>query len=240
MTEPIIVASGKGGVGKSAFAAGVGSCLARRGLRVLLVETVCGFPFLDLRLGLPADAVFDLSDALEGRCSLGDALRVQEESGLRIISAPADPFYLPEEGRLADLLRWAGESWDAVLVDCGPGFSLWHRMLARHCLRAVLLTTPEEAAARTAARCSALLAKEGLAGQRLVIDRIPGDFRPTRRLRDLDDVIDLAGVQLLGAIPEHPGPLATGESLSDDPASRAIDAIARRILGERVELLVYP
>lgn len=239
MTEPILVASGKGGVGKSSFAAGVGSCLARRGRRVLLVEAVCGFPSLDLRLGLPADAVFDLSDALEGRCSLGDALRVQEESGLRLISAPGDPFYLTEEGRLDAFLRWAGGSWDDVLVDCAPGFSPWHGMLARHCPRAVLITTPEEAAARMTARCSALLAKEGLTRQRLIIDRIANDFRPTSNLRDLDDIIDLAGVQLLGAVPENPGPLAMGEVLPDDPASRAIDAVARRILGDKVELLFY-
>lgn len=239
MTEPILVASGAGGVGKSSFAAGVGSCLARRGRRVLLVEAVCGFPSLDLRLGLPADAVFDLSDALEGRCSLGDALRAQEQSGLRLISAPVDPFYLPEEGRLEEFLRWAGESWDDVLVDCATGFSSFHGLLARRCPRAVLLTTIDEAAARSAARCSALLAKEGLTRQRLVIDRIPNDFRPTPAVRDLDDIIDLAGVQLLGAVPEYPGPLALGEEFSDDPASRAIDAVARRILGERVELLFY-
>ena len=240
MTEPILVASGKGGVGKSTFAAGVGSCLARRGRRVLLAEAVCGFASLDLLLGLPADAVFDLADALEGRCSLGDALRVQEESQLRLICAPVDPLYLPKEERLSDFLRWAGENWDAVLIDCGTGFSLWHRMLARHCPRAVLVTTPEESAARAAARCSSLLAREGLTRQRLVIDRIPGDFRPSPTVRDLDDVIDLAGVQLLGAVPEHPGPLARGELLPDDPASRALDAIARRILGERVELLLCP
>lgn len=239
MTEPILVASGKGGVGKSGLAAGVGSCLARRGRRVLLVEAVCGFPSLDLRLGLPADAVFDLSDALEGRCSLGDALREQEESGLRLISAPSDPFYLPEEEMLDEFFRWAGESWDDVLVDCAPGFSSWHRMLARRCPRAVLVTTVDEASAQLTARCSALLAKEGLTRQRLVIDRIADDFRPTPAVRDLDDIIDLTGVQLLGAIPEHPGPLATGEVLPDDPASRAIDAVTRRILGNKVELLFY-
>jgi len=235
-----MVASGKGGVGKSTVAAGVGSCLARRGRRTLLVETACGFRSLDLTLKLPADTVFDLADALEGRCSLGDAIRVQEESQLRLVVAPSDPFYLPEEERLAALFRWADGRWDAVLVDCGPGFSPLDRMLARCCKKAILVTSPDEAAARCAARTSALLAREGLAWQRLVIDRVPRDFRPTRAVRDLDDVIDLAGVRLLGAVPEHPGPLALGEELSDDPASRELDAIARRLLGEQAELILYP
>jgi len=234
-----MVASGKGGVGKTTVAAGVASCLARRGRRTLLMETACGFRSLDLTLKLPADTVFDLADALEGRCSLGDAIRVQEESQLRLMVAPGDPFYLPKEDRLAALFRWANNRWDAVFIDCGPGFSPLDRMLARHCKKAILVTTPEEPAARCAARTSALLAREGLAWQRLVIDRVPDDFRPTRAIRDLDDVIDLAGVQLLGAVPEHPGPLALGEELSDDPASRELDAVARRLLGERAELVLY-
>lgn len=235
-----MIVSGKGGVGKSTLAAGVASCFARRGRRTLLAEAVCGFRGLELILGLDADTVFDLSDALEGRCSLGDALKVQEETQLRLLPGPNDPDYLPGPEKLDSFARWARDCWDAVFIDCPTGFSPFCRMLARRCQGAVLVTTPDEASARCAARLSALLAGEGLSRQRLVIGRVPGELRPTRAVRDLDDVIDLAGVQLLGAVPEHPGPLALGPSLADDPASREVDAIARRILGERAELVLYP
>lgn len=240
MTKSIMVASGKGGVGKSTLCAGVGAGLARRGRRVLLVEAACGFRSLDTLLGLPAQAVFDLSDALEGRCSMGDAILVHEESQLRLIPAPGDPAYLPRQEQLEAFFRWAEDRWDFLLVDCGPGFGPLDRMLARCCWGAILVTTPEETAARCAARESGFLSKEGLGRQRLVIDRIPGDFCPTRAIRDLDDVIDLVGAQLLGAVPEQPGLSPPGESLPADPAGREMDAIARRILGEQAELLLYP
>ena len=132
------------GVVLTAFAGG----LARRGRRVLVVETGCGFRSLDILLGLPARAVFDLSDALEGRCSLGDAILVHEATQLRLIPAPGDPFYLPRPERLEAFFHWARDRWDFLLLDCGPGFSSLDRMLAPLCGLAVLTATPEEAAAR--------------------------------------------------------------------------------------------
>ena len=86
-----MVASGKGGVGKSTLCAHVAAGLARRGKRVLILETDTGFRGLDLLLGLPARSIFDLSDVLEGRCSLEDALQVHEPTGLRVLLAPGDP-----------------------------------------------------------------------------------------------------------------------------------------------------
>ena len=240
VTESLMFASGKGGVGKSTLCAGVAGGLARRGRRVLVVETGCGFRSLDILLGLPARAVFDLSDALEGRCSLGDAILVHEATQLRLIPAPGDPFYLPRPERLEAFFHWARDRWDFLLLDCGPGFSSLDRMLAPLCGLAVLTATPEEAAARCAARVSALLAREGLDRQRLVIQRVPGDLRPTSVIRDLDDVIDLVGARLLGAVPEQPGLPPPGETLPQDPAGREMDAIARRLLGEQAELLLYP
>ena len=114
-------------------------------------------------------------------------------------------------------------------------------LLARQAGLALVVTTPEEAAARCAAKTSALLARQGLANQRLIINRIPRDFLPTPAIRDLDDVIDQAGVQLLGAVPEQPGGLPPpGGEAPETLAGRELDAIARRLLGERAELVLYP
>ena len=100
MSETILFASGKGGVGKSTLCLHLAASLARRARRVLVVEACCGFRSLDTVLGLPGDTVYELSDALEGRCSLGEAIRAHEESGLRLMLAPGSPDYLPEEERL--------------------------------------------------------------------------------------------------------------------------------------------
>ena len=236
MSQTILFASGKGGVGKSTLCLHLAGGLARRGRRVLVVETACGFRGLDTMLGLPGDTVYDLSDALEGRCSLGEAIRAHEESELRLMPAPSDPDYLPGEEKLDAFFHWGREAWDFFLVDCATGFSPFTRRMARRCGRAVLVTAPEEVSARCTGRLSALLAQEGLLDQRLVIDRLPREFVPTPSLRDLDDVIDLAGARLLGVVPEQPGLPPPGDRPPEGAAGQALEAITHRLLGERVEL----
>ena len=235
-----MVASGKGGVGKSTLCAHVAAGLARRGKRVLILETDTGFRGLDLLLGLPARSIFDLSDVLEGRCSLEDALQVHEPTGLRVLLAPGDPEYLPARERMAALFSWAGSRWDYVFADCGAGYGPLDGITARLCSGALLATLPDEISARGAAKVSGFLWKAGLTRQRLIINRVPRRLVPSPRVRDLDDVVDLAGVQLLGAVPEAPGLAPPAESVPDTPAGRELDAIARRLLGERVPLELWP
>ena len=47
-----VITSGKGGVGKSVFTAGLGYALAGRGRRVLLVDCDAGLRSLDYMLGI--------------------------------------------------------------------------------------------------------------------------------------------------------------------------------------------
>lgn len=240
MAETIMVASGKGGVGKSTLCAHVAAGLCRRGKRVLILETDTGFRGLDLLLGLPGQSVFDLSDVLEGRCSVGDAIQVHQPTQLRVILAPGDPEYLPDREKMAALFAWARERWDFVLADCGAGYGPMDGITARLCSGAILVVLPDEISARSAAKVSGFLWKAGLSRQRLIINRVPRRFVPTPRVRDLDDVVDQVGVRLLGAVPECPGLGAPELEPPDTPTGRELDAIARRILGEEVPLELFP
>ena len=52
MSEVIVVTSGKGGVGKTTTTANVGTCLAKMGHKVVLVDTDIGLRNLDVVMGL--------------------------------------------------------------------------------------------------------------------------------------------------------------------------------------------
>ena len=241
MNESVLFVSGKGGPGNSALCLHTAGALARRGRRVLVVEAVPGFRGLELTLALPGKTVYDFADVLESRCSLGEAILTHEATQLRLMPAPGDPLYLPGEERLSAFFAWAREHWDFLLVDGPPGFPPFLPLLAKHCSLGVLVIPPEELAARSAGRLSAFLTREGLGRQRLIINRVPRDLPPTPVIRDLDDVIDLSGVQLLGAVPEREGPLpAPGEEPLPGPFGQELDAIARRLMGEQVELTLFP
>ena len=70
MGTAVMVTSGKGGTGKTSLTAGVGSCLAALGRRVLCVDVDIGLRNLDLVLGLSDRAVMDFSDVMDYRLSL--------------------------------------------------------------------------------------------------------------------------------------------------------------------------
>ena len=69
MAEKIVVASGKGGVGKSSCTVAIGKELAYRGYRVLLIDTDTSLRSLDVLLGVSDRVVFDWGDVICERCS---------------------------------------------------------------------------------------------------------------------------------------------------------------------------
>jgi len=70
----IFISSGKGGVGKSVFAANLGATLGERGLRVCFVDMNIGLRNLDIYLGLESAVVFDVADILNGVVPISKAL----------------------------------------------------------------------------------------------------------------------------------------------------------------------
>ena len=239
MAEKIMIVSGKGGVGKSTICTGIAAGLSVRGGRVLILETDNGFRGLDISLSVEDTAVYDLADVLESRCEIGDALLRHNRYGMELLCAPLDPSYLPREEQLKTLVLWADRNYDWLLTDCGAGFGGMETMLVGVCDQALIVTTPEPVAVRCGGRVSALLHRAGLHQQRLVINRIPKVLRKSKNVRDLDDVIDLVGAQLLGAIPEAEELGMPSPDKLSFPAYAELDHIARRLMGEDAELVLY-
>ena len=69
-----MIASGKGGVGKSTIAAALGTGLAREGRRVCVVDADIGLRDQDAILGVENRIVYDLVDVANKECLLNQAL----------------------------------------------------------------------------------------------------------------------------------------------------------------------
>ena len=74
MSEVIVITSGKGGVGKTTTTANLGVGLAKRGKKVVLVDTDAGLRNLDLLLGLERRIVYTLVDVIQRRAAYNQAL----------------------------------------------------------------------------------------------------------------------------------------------------------------------
>ena len=240
MGTAIMITSGKGGTGKTSITAGVASCLAALGKRVLCVDLDIGLRNLDLVLGMSDRAVMDFSDVMAYRCPLLSAAAEQPEiKGLYLLTAPLTPEGL-EPQRFLEMADEAKECFDFVLMDSpaglGPGFQL--AMSAAD--RGIVVSNVDAASLRDAQRSVAEL--HALPQLHLVMNRVQPKLM--RKLRtSIDNAMDAAGLPLLGVVPEDPN--VTMASAAGVPlvlatckgAAVACLNISKRILGQRVPLL---
>lgn len=243
MGTVIVVTSGKGGTGKTTLTAGVSSCLAAIGYRVLCIDMDIGLRNLDISLGMTDRVVMDFSDVVEGRCTLerGAAAHPVIE-GLYLLTAP---MHLPA-GRISpqqmvQFLNQARQSFDYVMIDSPAGIGSGFQLAMAGADRAIVVTTNDPSALRDAQRAVSELSKQ-LPSIHLVMNRIQPKMM--KRLHTtIDDAMDTAGLPLLGVVPEDSQvsfALGAGQPLvlaSRRGAAVACLNIARRISGQRTPLM---
>lgn len=245
MLKVILVASGKGGTGKTSFAAGVGAALAKQGQRVLLIDGDCGLRNLDIVLGMSDRVVYSFADVAGGAVRLDDAIaRHPQYETLYLLTAPVALPALSERGmeQLAVQAEEAGFTY--VVIDGPAGLPAELSFLAHIATQAVVVTTPDKACVRGAERCARKLEEEYcIARIRLVLNRIRPRLICRASAENIDDVMDEAGLPLLGIVPEDERMIVCGNAGisvlegSSKGAARAFQNIARRLEGERVPLM---
>ncbi|MFM7415803.1 MAG: P-loop NTPase, partial [Alphaproteobacteria bacterium] len=80
----IVVASGKGGVGKTWFSISLAQALARKGRRVLLADADLGLANIDVQLGIQPDR--DLSAVLSGKMPPAEAAIPIVDAGFEVLA----------------------------------------------------------------------------------------------------------------------------------------------------------
>lgn len=245
MGETIVITSGKGGVGKTTTTANIGTALASMGLKVVLVDTDIGLRNLDVVLGLENRIVYDLVDVANGNCRLRQAL-IKDKRFENLVLLPAaqtkeKTAVTPEQIKnLCDQLR---EDFDYVIIDCPAGIEQGFRNAIAGADRGIVVTTPEVAAVRDADRIIGLLEAAELRNPRLVINRLRPSMVRRGDMMDINDMIDILAIDLLGVVPEDETIVIStnrGEPAALDMNSLAGQAyrnIAKRITGEDIPLL---
>ena len=70
MSQSWLIASGKGGVGKSMVTAALGVALARKSMQCCCVDADLGLRDLDMVLGLQSRVVYDMMDVVRHDCKV--------------------------------------------------------------------------------------------------------------------------------------------------------------------------
>ena len=242
LTRVIAVTSGKGGVGKSTVAANLAVSLARRGLKVGLLDAdVFGFSIPGL-MGIDGEKPTKVADMI--------LPPVAHDVSVISIGMFVDP-HTPVSWRGPMLHRTVRQfladvyygDIDVLVCDLPPGTGDVAISLGQMVPHAdvVVVTTPQATASDVAER-SGLVARQ--LGQNVigVIENMSdwtdaeGNRHAMFGIGGGQDVADRLSVPLLGEIPLTPAVIAAGNSgkpvvlESDEPASKAIAAITDAII----------
>ena len=238
MGEVIAFVSGKGGTGKTSVCAGVAAALTQEGKRVLAIDCDVGLRNLDISLGMSECGSLSFLDISEGGYPLEMTAKHPVHPDLHFLTAPlnrsADKISVDA---FCEMLQRAKREYDYILLDAPAGVDAGFQLVAAAAQRFLLVTGSGPAAIRDAARVGDILELMGKKDVRLVVNRVDRQMLHAVK-QTIDDVMDDAGLPLIGIVPEDPNVVLAatfGKTvLQYDkrcPAAKAYHRISRRIQG---------
>ena len=241
----ITITSGKGGVGKTTATANIGAALANMGQRVACIDADIGLRNLDVVLGLENRIVYDLVDAVEGRCRLSQAM-IKDKHIPDLFLIPSAQTRDKTAVSPSDMIRICDElrpNLDWIIVDSPAGIERGFKNAIAPADQIIVVTNPEVSAVRDADRIIGIVEAEEKGTPKLLINRLNPEMVKQNNMLSADDVVDLLAIHLLGIVPEDKAVListnqGTPIALNNKSlAGQAYQNIARRLMGEEVPLL---
>lgn len=251
MAKIIVVTSGKGGVGKTTSSAAIGTGLAQKGNKTVIIDFDVGLRNLDLIMGCERRVVYDFVNVLNGDANLNQTL-IKDKRVDNLFVLPAsqtrDKDALTKEG-VGKVLEELSETFDYVICDSPAGIEKGAQMALYFADEAIIVTNPEVSSVRDSDRILGILqskskrAEEGSAPvkEHLLLTR----YNPKRveegEMLSVSDVEDILAISLLGVIPESEAVLKAsnqGEPVihnQDDAAGQAYSDAVGRLLGDEIE-----
>ena len=248
--ERLLVASSKGGVGKSTAALGLAAEFARLGKRVLLCDLDSTSRSLDLLTGCQNEALFSFTDILDGmdtESALSTPYR--DLPGLRFLPAPTSRRLIEmkaeRETDESGLIRLgveriaAWDGYDMLICDTGGGLDAACAVASFFPLTLVV-SGQSQTSVRAAEYAASRLERCGAGRMRLCVSSFDLSAVKRENRAGVIEIIDSSSLQCVGVIPYDPrlerfqdrGELPPRRS----PVTAACRNIARRIMGYDVPL----
>lgn len=248
MAKILVVTSGKGGVGKTTTSAAIGTGLALRGHKTVIVNFDVGLRNLDLIMGCERRVVYDFVNVVNGEANLQQALiKDKKIEGLYVLAASQtrDKEALTKEG-VEKVLMELKESFEYIVCDSPAGIETGAHLAMYFADEAIVVTNPEVSSVRDSDRMLGLLASKSRRAERgedpikehLLLTRYNPERVSKGEMLGVEDVKEILAVTLLGVIPESQAVLKASNQgvpvILDDQsdAGQAYSDAVDRLLGK--------
>lgn len=234
----IVIASGKGGVGKSQVAINLTSALSQIGFKPLLIDGNLPAPDISLYLDIPMDRK-TFNDLLAERASPEEVVVDHAQSGLRVVPSSVklsllEEFDAKKVSKGFDKLKNLG---DAVIIDSPPGLGKDVVQAARAADKVLIVATPDIPSLTGAYKSVQLCKMLGKEVAGVILNRT-GRFKS--ELSDAAVTSMMDGLPILGKIPEDRYLAASAiksmpvmKLYPHAPSSRAFKKLACTLTGQQ-------
>ena len=203
MSEVIVVTSGKGGVGKTTVACFLGAKLAQKGKRCVVCDLDVGLNNLDIVMGVESKIIFNLSDALEGRCRASQILvECPNVKNLYLISSGHTLSKNFSGENIKMLFEGLKTRFDYIIFDCPAGIDAGFHRAVYSADRALLVITPSLSSIRDADKVLSVLKSYNLKSIELVLNMARGDLMITGEMLSVKQIEELLKTKIIGVIPQ--------------------------------------
>lgn len=254
MAKIIVITSGKGGVGKTTSTAALGAGLAMRGKKTVVIDFDVGLRNLDMIMGCERRVVFDFINVIQGDAKLNQALikdRRLENLSILPTSQTRDKDALTREG-VEKVLEELREDFDFIICDSPAGIERGAHMAMYFADEAVVVTNPEVSSVRDSDRVLGLLSSKTRRAEKgedpvkphLLLTRYDPARVAKGDMMNVDDVLEILSIPLLGIVPESPTVLSASNvgtpvvfNENSNAGTAYADAVSR-LMGEQIEMRV--
>ncbi|GAB7532447.1 septum site-determining protein MinD [Pseudomonas sp. 3A(2025)] len=252
MAKILVVTSGKGGVGKTTTSAAIGTGLALRGHKTVIVDFDVGLRNLDLIMGCERRVVYDFVNVVNGEANLQQALikdKKIEHLFVLAASQTRDKEALNKEGVGKVLEELKKMEFEFIVCDSPAGIETGAHLAMYFADEAIVVTNPEVSSVRDSDRMLGLLASKSLRAENgedpikehLLVTRYNPERVSKGEMLGVEDVKDILAVTLLGVIPESQAVLkASNQGIpvildEQSDAGQAYSDAVDRLLGKTLD-----